>query len=183
MHKAVFLDRDGVINRGFIVDGKSYAPRKIEDFKLLPFVIQSVEKLINNGFLVIVITNQPDIANGLLDIETLNLMHEKLITKLKLTDIYFCPHSKNENCECRKPKPGMIYSAVKKYKINISNSFLVGDRASDIEAANAIRCRSIFINRNYKEPKPFTQEKTVNSLKSATNYILKLKKNKDGKSK
>ena len=102
-------------------------------------------------------------------------MHEKLRTKLKLTDIYFCPHSKNENCECRKPKPGMIHSAVKKYKINISNSFFVGDRASDIEAANAIRCRSIFINRNYKETKPITQEKTVNSLKSGTNYILKIK--------
>ena len=78
MRRAVFLDRDGVINRGFIVDGKSYAPRKIEDFKLLPYVIESVEELINNGFLVIVITNQPDIANGLLNIETLNLMHEKL---------------------------------------------------------------------------------------------------------
>ena len=102
-------------------------------------------------------------------------MHEKLITKLKLTDIYFCPHSKNENSESRKPKPGMIYSAVKKYKINISNSFLVGDRASDIEAANAIRCRSIFINRNYKETKPICQEKTVNNLRIATNYILKNK--------
>ena len=176
MHKAVFLDRDGVINRGFIIDGKSYAPRKIEDFKLLPLVIQSVEKLINNGFLVIVITNQPDIANGLLDIETLNLMHEKLRTKLKVTDIYFCPHSKNENCECRKPKPGMIVAAAQKYKINFFKSFLVGDRASDIEAGKKVGCRLIFINRNYKEPKPISQEKTVNNLKSATNYILKNKK-------
>jgi len=169
------LDRDGVINKGYMTNGKSYAPRKIEDFKLLPYVKESIEKLLNNGYLIIVVTNQPDISNGSLSLDVLYLMHNKLREKLGVTDIYFCPHSKSENCECRKPKPGMILSAVKKYKINISNSFLIGDRASDIEAANAIRCRSIFINRNYKETKPITQEKTVNSLKSGTNYILKIK--------
>lgn len=169
------MDRDGVINKGYVTNGKSYAPRKIEDFKLLPYVKESIEKLLNNGYLIIVITNQPDISNGSLSLDVLYLMHNKLREKLGVTDIYFCPHSKSENCECRKPKPGMILSAVKKYKINISNSFLIGDRASDIEAANAIRCRSIFINRNYKETKPITQEKTVNSLKSGTNYILKIK--------
>jgi len=158
-----------------MTNGKSYAPRKIEDFKLLPYVKESIEKLLNNGYLIIVVTNQPDISNGSLSLDVLYLMHNKLREKLGVTDIYFCPHSKSENCECRKPKPGMILSAVKKYKINISNSFLIGDRASDIEAANAIRCRSIFINRNYKETKPITQEKTVNSLKSGTNYILKIK--------
>ena len=159
-----------------MLNGKSYAPRRIEDFKLLPYVKESVEKLKSSGFLIIVVTNQPDISNRLLSVEILNLMHKKLRAKLNVTDIFFCPHSKKENCKCRKPKPGMILSAVKKYKINISNSFLIGDRASDIEAGNTAGCRSIFINRNYKESKPITQEKTVNNLKSATNYILKNKK-------
>ena len=176
MSKAIFLDRDGVINRGYVENGKSYAPRRIEDFKLLPYVKESIKKLINNGFLIIIVTNQPDISNGLLSLEVLHLMHNKLRKKLAVTDIYFCPHSKNENCECRKPKPGMIVAAAKKYKINFSKSFLVGDRASDIEAGKKVGCRLIFINRNYKEPKPISQELTVNNLKSATNYILKNKK-------
>ena len=175
MNKAIFLDRDGVINRGFVVNGKSYAPRRIEDFKLLPYVKESIKKLINNGFLIIIVTNQPDISNGLLSLDVLHLMHNKLRKKLAVTDIYFCPHSKNENCECRKPKPGMIVAAAKKYKINFSKSFLVGDRASDIEAGKKVGCRLIFINRNYKEPKPISQEKTVNNLKRATHYILKNK--------
>jgi D-glycero-D-manno-heptose 1,7-bisphosphate phosphatase len=176
LNKAIFLDRDGVINKGYVTNGKSYAPRKIEDFKLLPYVKESIEKLINNGYLIIVVTNQPDISNGLLSLDVLYLMHNKLREKLAVTDIYFCPHSKNENCECRKPKPGMIVAAAQKYKINFSKSFLIGDRASDIEAGKKVGCRLIFINRNYKESKPIIQEKTVNNLKSATNYILKNKK-------
>ena len=175
MNKAIFLDRDGVINRGFVREGKSYAPLKIEDFKLLPYVKESIEKLINNGFLIIVVTNQPDISDGLLSQEVLDLMHNKLKEKLAVTDIFFCPHSKNENCECRKPKSGMIIAAAKKYKINFPKSFLVGDRASDIEAGRRVGCRLIFINRNYQEPKPISQEKTVNNLRTATNYILKNK--------
>ena len=176
MSKAIFLDRDGVINKGYVTNGKSYAPRRIEDFKLLPYVKESIKKFINNGFLIIIVTYQPDISNGLLSLDVLYLMHNKLREKLAVTDIYFCPHSKNENCGCRKPKPGMIAKAAKKYKINFSKSFLVGDRASDIEAGKKVGCRLIFINRNYKEPKPISQEKTVNNLKSATNYILKNKK-------
>lgn len=169
------MDRDGVINRGFVENGKSYAPRRVEDFKLLPYVKESIKKLINNGFLIIIITNQPDISNGLLSLDVLHLMHNKLRKKITLTDIYFCPHSKNENCECRKPKPGMIVAAAKKYKINFSKSFLVGDRSSDIEAGKKVGCRLIFINRNYKETKPICQEKTVNNLRRATHYILKNK--------
>ena len=165
-----------MINRGYVTNGKSYAPRRIEDFKLLPYVKESIEKLINNGYLIIVVTNQPDISNGLLSLDVLYLMNQKIRKKLGVTDIYFCPHSKNENCECRKPKPGMIVAAAKKYKINFSKSFLVGDRASDIEAGKKVGCRLIFINRNYKEPKPISQELTVNNLRSATNYILKNKK-------
>ena len=175
MNKAIFLDRDGVINRGLVTNGKSYAPRKIEDFKFLPYVKESVEKLINSGFLIIVVTNQPDISNGLLSLDVLHLMHNKLREKLAVTDIYFCPHSSIENCECRKPRPGMIIAAAKKYTINFSKSFLIGDRASDIEAGKKVGCRLIFINRNYKEPKPISQEKTVNNLRTATNYILKNK--------
>ena len=175
MHEAVFLDRDGVLSRGYIRDGKSYAPRKIEEFKLLPYAAISVERLRKNGFLVIVVTNQPDINNGLVTIEVVNKMHSLLREKIKINDIFVCPHSKNENCSCRKPKPGMLIDAAKKYNINLRKSFMIGDRASDIEAGLEAGCRTIFLNRHYKEPGPVYQEKTFLSIHSATNYIIKQK--------
>ena len=176
MHKAVFLDRDGVINRGYLRDGKSYAPREVQDFRLLPYAASSIEKLRNNDYLVIVVTNQPDINNGLVDIDTINKMHFLLRKKTQINDIFLCPHSRNENCLCRKPKPGMILEAAKKYNINLQESFMVGDRATDIEAGLEAGCRTIFLNRNYKEDKPKYQEKTCSSINSATNYIIFLNK-------
>lgn len=176
MREAVFLDRDGVLNKGYVRDGKSYAPRKLKDFKLLPYSIWAVHRLKEIGFLVIVVTNQPDINNGLISIEEVSQMHDVLRKKNQVTDIFLCPHSQNENCDCRKPKPGMLLAAAKKYNINLKKSFMVGDRASDIEAGISAGCRTIFLQRNYKEPAPKDQEKTFFSIHSATNYIIKQKK-------
>ncbi len=176
MHKAVFLDRDGVLNRGYVEEGKSFAPRSVNDFKLLPYAIVSVQKLIESGFLVIVVTNQPDINNKLVAVEIVNEMHALLRKKTKVTDIFVCPHSKTENCRCRKPKPGMLLDAAKKYHIDLKKSFLIGDRASDVEAGLVAGCRTLFLQRNYIEPAPVHQEKTFLSIHSATNYIIKQKK-------
>lgn len=172
MGEAVFLDRDGVLNRGYVRDGKSYAPRTIKDFKLLPYAIKSVEKLREIGFLVIVVTNQPDIDNGLVSMEVVNEMHALLRKKAKVNDIFLCPHSKDKNCSCRKPKAGMLINAAIKHNIDLKKSFIIGDRASDIQAGLAAGCRTIFLNRSYKEPKPVSQEKTFLSINSATDYII-----------
>ena len=172
MNSAVFLDRDGVLNRGYVQDGKSYAPKKVADFKLLPYAAVSIEKLRQLGFLVIVVTNQPDINNGLVNVEIVNKMHSLLRRKTSVTDIFVCPHTKNENCSCRKPNPGMLIEAAKKYNIGLKESFLIGDRASDIEAGLKAGCRTIFLDRKYKEPKPVNQEKTFFSINSATAYII-----------
>ena len=172
MQAAVFLDRDGVLNRSLVRDGKSYAPRRMEDFKLLPYAVTSVEKLLKVGFLVIVVTNQPDINNGLVSIESVNAMHSILKEKTHVTDIFLCPHSQNEGCHCRKPKPGMLMAAAKKYNIDLQKSFMVGDRSSDVDAGLEAGCRAIFLNRHYKEPSPLKQEKTFSSLNSVTNYII-----------
>ncbi|MEJ7692852.1 HAD family hydrolase [Daejeonella sp.] len=173
MQLAVFLDRDGVLNKGYVKDGKSYAPRKIEHFKLLPYAVQSVEKLRKHGFLVIVATNQPDINNGLVTLIEVEKMHLLLKRRTKIDDIFLCPHSKDEECLCRKPKPGMLLDAAKKHNINLSKSFIIGDRSSDIEAGTGAGCRAIFLNRFYKEPKPTSQEQTFYSINAATNYIIK----------
>jgi len=172
-NKAVFLDRDGVINKPMIKNGKSYAPRLLKYFKIFPKVKSDVKKLKDKGFKVFVITNQPDIGNKLIKKKTLNEMHSFLKTKVPLDKIYFCPHTKNERCQCRKPKPGMIIKASNESKIDLKESYVVGDRKIDIDAGIKAGCKTIFVNHNYYEKKPTKQEKNVKSLHAAVKYILK----------
>ena len=179
MVKAVFLDRDGVLNRVYVRDGKSYAPRNIKDFILLPYAVPSVKKLREAGYLVIVVTNQPDINNGLITRENVDKMHIQLKRKTLVNEIFLCPHSREENCGCRKPKAGMLIEAANLFHINLRKSFMIGDRASDIAAGLEAGCRTIFINRKYNETAPVTQEITFLSIKSATNYIIKQNKCND----
>ena len=175
MNKAVFLDRDGVINKPIIIDGKGYAPRLLKDFKIFPKVKGDVKKLRNSGFKVFVITNQPDIGNKLIKKKTLNEMHKLLKAKVPVNKIYFFPHTRNDLCKCRKPKPGMIIKASHESKIYLKESYVVGDRKTDIDAGLKVGCKTIFVNHNYYEKKPTKQEKTVKSLHAAVNYILKRK--------
>ena len=175
MNRAVFLDRDGVLSRGILKAGKSYAPKTLADFKLMPYAADSVKTLQDAGFLVIVVTNQPDVGNGLVKSGIVNAMHEKLFQKTRINDIFVCTHRPDEGCRCRKPNPGMLLSAAEKHKINLNRSIMVGDRASDMEAAKRVGCQAIFIDRKYSEPPPVIQDATVKSLKAATVLILNSK--------
>jgi len=174
LNRAVFLDRDGVINKAITIDGKGYAPRLLKDFKIFPKVKNDVIKLKKRGFKVFVITNQPDIGNKLIKKKTLNEMHSFLKAKVPIDKIYFCPHTKNDRCKCRKPKPGMIIKASNESKIYLKESYVVGDRKIDIDAGLKAGCKTIFVNNNYYEKKPTKQEKTVKSLHAAVKYILKM---------
>ena len=169
---AVFLDRDGILSRGIVVNRKSYAPRQLNDFRLLPGARESVSRLKQVGFIVIVVTNQPDIGNGLIDRSLVETMHEKLRKNTNVDSIYMCPHGQIEGCDCRKPKPFMFLEAARKYEIDLRKSFLVGDRASDIEAGIRAGCSTIFVNRNYAESSPKGQICTVSCLPKAVDYIL-----------
>jgi D-glycero-D-manno-heptose 1,7-bisphosphate phosphatase len=169
---AVFLDRDGVLNQSKVIEGKPYAPRSLREFKLMPYASESTEKLSNAGFIVIVITNQPDIGNGYVHANTVNLMHNKLLNQTSISDIIMCPHSQSKGCYCRKPKPDMIFQAAKKFNIELSQSYMVGDRSSDMVAGRLAGCITIFIERNYKEVKPINFDLKVYSLRSATSHIL-----------
>ena len=170
--KAVFLDRDGVLNRSIVVDGKSYAPRKLDEFRLLPNARFSVKSLQDFNYKVIVVTNQPDIGNGLIFYDDLTAMHKKLDKLVKPDDIVVCPHRQTDDCLCRKPKPGLLIQASIKYNIDLSKSFMVGDRAIDIEAGFRAGCRNIFIDRNYSEPKPTQFTYCTTSILKAVQYIL-----------
>ena len=148
MTKAIFLDRDGVINK----ERKDYV-KSIEEFQILDGVPESIKMLKEKGFVVIVITNQSAINRGLVTIETLNEIHNHLQKILKdnntsIDDFYFCPHIPDENCQCRKPNPGMLIKAVQDHDIDMNQSFMIGDSLTDVQAAQKAGCKGILLNQN-----------------------------------
>ncbi len=170
--RAVFLDRDGVINRGFLREGKTYAPRRLEDFRLLPGARAAVHALNDAGYLVVVVTNQPDIGNGLVEPGVVDAMHDRLRRVLPLVAIEMCPHKQTDGCSCRKPKPGMLRRAAKRHYIDLSASFMVGDRWSDVVAGHKAGCYTIFVDRGYDACRELQPDRVVRSLPEATRHIL-----------
>ena len=175
--KAIFLDRDGTINKyvGFL--------KHIEDFELIDGVAEAIKKINNSGYLAIVITNQPVIARGEVTIQELELIHQKMETELGkagayIDGLYYCPHHPHKgykgeipelkiDCDCRKPKPGMILQALKELNIDQSQSWMIGDGENDIKAGIAAGCRTLLIGQE-----DFGQDKTTNSLSEAINAII-----------
>jgi D-glycero-D-manno-heptose 1,7-bisphosphate phosphatase len=169
--KAVFLDRDGVLNLPIVIKNKPYAPIRIKDFRLYPYVAKFCKILKKNNFLLIVVTNQPDYYRKKIPLNILKEIHQKLRIKIQSDDIYVSLSSDKKNF-LRKPNPGMLLKAKKKHNINFKKSYLIGDRHTDIEAANRVGCKAIFINRKYEELTPSYQIKTVKSFREAVNFIL-----------
>ena len=168
--KVVFLDRDGVLNKPIIIKGKSFAPRKIKDFVIYPNVIKYC-RLLKKNFLLIVITNQPDIKRNLISLKEIKLMHKKLYNLIKYDNLYYSI-ALNKNSFMRKPNPGMLIKAIKDFNINPKKSYMIGDRWSDIKAGNKVGCKTIFIDRNYNEKKPSLQDYNASSFSSAARIIL-----------
>jgi D-glycero-D-manno-heptose 1,7-bisphosphate phosphatase len=173
--RAVFLDRDGVVNRSDVVRGKPYAPRTLETFQLLPGVIKAVASFKEVGAAVVIVTNQPDIGNGLVALEVVEAMHDSLRKAMPSIDrIECCPHSQSDGCSCRKPKPGMFVTAAQALDVDLTKSVMVGDRASDIAAGKAAGCRTVFIDCGYREAKPEGPDVTAMSLPAAQAAILEM---------
>ena len=149
MRRAIFLDRDGVVVVPEFRDGRSYAPRSLETFRLYDDAPASIQSLKDAGFIVIVVTNQPDVGEGLIDLEVIEAMHKRLSELVLIDDIEVCYHAKHDDCRRRKPLPGMLEDAVKKWDIDVSASFMVGDRLSDIQAGQAAGCQTVYIDRGY----------------------------------
>ncbi len=170
--KAVFLDRDGVIVRPEFRDGRSFAPRTLEEFALLPGVAPTLEALKKAGYLLIVVTNQPDVGRGKMQREVLDRMHQSLMASLPLDDIFVCAHAQDAGCGCRKPAPGLLLAAADKWQIDFQRSFMIGDRRSDIEAGEAVGCRTIFVDYNYLEYPPDSPNHRVASLSECVAIVL-----------
>jgi D-glycero-D-manno-heptose 1,7-bisphosphate phosphatase len=142
---AVFLDRDGVLNRSFDEDGTPVPPRRLADFELLPGVSAACHRLSEAGLLLVVVTNQPDVSRGTLARSDLDAIHDRLRELLPVDDVRVCTHDDQDDCACRKPRPGMILDAAAELGIDLARSVLVGDRWRDIEAARNARVRSVLI--------------------------------------
>jgi D-glycero-D-manno-heptose 1,7-bisphosphate phosphatase len=171
-NKAVFLDRDGVLVKSFVKKGKAYAPIRFKDFKIYKDSEKCIKKLKSHGFMTIVVTNQPDVGKKLISEETLRKMHTVLKKKTKISKIYTCIHTSEQKCKCRKPMSGMLIEAAKVDQINLKKSYMIGDRSMDILCGSRVGCKTIFINRNYKEKKPTKQIASVKNLMEATKCII-----------
>lgn len=169
---AVFLDRDGVIVIPEFRNRRSYAPTRFEDFRLYPDARASLDRLKQAGFVLVVVTNQPDVGKGLIAPEVIDLMHRSMEQQLPLDSIKTCIHTAGENCDCRKPKPGMILAAASELNIDLGKSFMVGDRKSDVDAGRAAGCATIFIDLEYDEPRPDKPDFIVRSIAEAVEAIL-----------
>jgi D-glycero-D-manno-heptose 1,7-bisphosphate phosphatase len=169
---AVFLDRDGVLNYSPVVDGKPVSPRGLDDVELLPDVGEACERLRVARYLLIVVTNQPDIARGTLTRETVDAVNRYLAERIRLDEFVICPHDDADGCECRKPKPGMLLDAARRHEIDLRHSYLVGDRWRDIGAGQAAGVRTVFVDRGYDERRPQNPDAIVSDLTEATAWIL-----------
>lgn len=176
--RAVFLDRDGVLVIPTFRDGRSYAPTSLEQFEVYPDAAQSVRRLKRAGYKVVVVTNQPDVGAGRTAQSMVEEMHARLEREMPLDAIMVCYHTKDQNCDCRKPRPGLLMQAAAEMEIDLASSIMVGDRASDVQAGMRAGCRTAFIDRGYTaELRPEQTDRTVTSLAGATDWILSLDTN------
>ena len=132
MRKAIFLDRDGVINKTFIKNGLPFSPSSFAELEILPGVKESILRLKKLNFLCLVVTNQPDVSRGKIEKKTVIAMNNYLKDEIKLDDIFVCYHDDRDNCKCRKPKPGLLLEASKKWDTNLKKSYIIGDRWKDM---------------------------------------------------
>jgi D-glycero-D-manno-heptose 1,7-bisphosphate phosphatase len=169
--QAVFLDRDGVLNACVVRNGRPVAPRKVEEVVILPGVEEALRLLHEAGFLLVAASNQPDVTHGTMSRQTLVAINRLLLGRLPwLKEILVCVET-DDACPRRKPNPGMLLEAAEKYAVDLAGSFMVGDRAKDIEAGRRAGCRTVFLDHGYAEKKP-TADYSTDSLLSAARWIL-----------
>ena len=153
IRRAVFLDRDGVINRALERDGKPFAPTSLAEFEIEPEVPEACRRLKQAGFLLIVATNQPDVGRGTLPQEVVEAIHAEMCRRLPIDRVEVCYHPGHgsSNCDCRKPKPGMLLRAARELGIDLPQSWMVGDRWRDVDCGHAAGCKTILVERHYAE--------------------------------
>ncbi len=172
MRRCVFLDRDGVLNRAMVRAGLPYPPQNLAEFALMPGAAEACAALKSAGFLLIVVTNQPDVARGTQTQEAVALLNDALRSQIELDEIRVCYHDGRDACQCRKPRPGLLLDAARDWQIDLAGSYLIGDRWKDIEAGAGVGCTTIFIDCGYAEKQPQSPDRRVHSIGEAAEWIL-----------
>ncbi|MFI5266651.1 MAG: D-glycero-alpha-D-manno-heptose-1,7-bisphosphate 7-phosphatase [Chloroflexota bacterium] len=171
--RAVFLDRDGVLNQVVFRNGLQGSPRTLNELVIAPEARAALARLKEAGFLLICVTNQPEVPRGLLSRQALEDINSAVRTALPLDDLLVCCHQDNDGCECRKPKPGLLFQSAREHGIDLSSSFMVGDRWRDVEAGATAGCRTLLLENDYDDRTPSTPpDATVQTLTAAVDWIL-----------
>jgi D-glycero-D-manno-heptose 1,7-bisphosphate phosphatase len=170
--RAVFLDRDGVLIRTVVREGKPYAVSSVTELEILPGVREALARLRAAGFLNIVVTNQPDVGMGKVPRQAVEEMDARLLRDLSLDGVKACFHLEADGCACRKPKPGMLLEAAREHALDLTACHMVGDRWRDVAAAQAAGCKAYFVDRGYSEKRPDKPYVAVKSLPEAAALIL-----------
>ena len=173
LRPAVFLDRDGVLNRTTVRGDTPYPPNSLAEVQILPRVPEALEKLRRRGLPLIVVTNQPDVARGTQTLAVVEEINQFLTRRLGLTAVYTCYHDNADDCDCRKPKPGMLMRAAREHGLDLSRSFMVGDRWGDVAAGATAGCRTLLVNMPYSQCHRCSPDHTVADLAEAADVILR----------
>lgn len=171
--RAVFLDRDGVLNQAVVREGKPYPPGNLAELKITPGAAGALGRLREAGFLLLVVTNQPDVARGTQSVAGVEAIHQFLGSVLPIDDFLVCYHEDCDDCLCRKPRPGLLQQGAMRYDVDLTGSYMVGDRWRDVDAGRAAGCRTVFLDLGYLEPGPtHIPDAVVYSLAEAANWII-----------
>ena len=171
---AVFLDRDGVLTEARVDAGVPRPAATVDDVRILAGVREACDRLRRAGWLLLCVTNQPDVARGTLDMASVRTVNERVRHALDLDDILVCPHDDADACACRKPLPGLLLEAADRWSVDLSASVMVGDRWRDVEAGRAAGCATVFIDRGYAEDRPVAPDAIASDLPDAVSHILAL---------
>ena len=171
--RAVFLDRDGVLNEAVVRDGKPYPPASAADMRIPPGTAEALARLKKRNFLLLVVTNQPDVARGTQPREMVEEMGRRLRAELPVDGVLTCYHDDQDGCDCRKPRPGLMIDAARQYRVDLGRSYLIGDRWRDVDAGANAGCKTIWIDHGYAEQSPTSApDARVGSLREAVDWIL-----------
>jgi D-glycero-D-manno-heptose 1,7-bisphosphate phosphatase len=177
VNRAVFLDRDGVLNEVILRGGRPYPPASAQELVVVPGAPAALRRLKDTGFLLVVVTNQPDVARGTQTRQAVETIHIAISAVLPIDAFFVCWHDDPDDCPCRKPKPGLLLEAAERFSIDLRQSYLIGDRWRDIDAGEAAGCRTILLDRGYRErPPDHAPHHRSTSLTGAVEWILSCSK-------
>jgi D-glycero-D-manno-heptose 1,7-bisphosphate phosphatase len=174
----VFLDRDGVLNEPVVIDGRPHPPASVAGLVVRPETIEACEQLHAAGLLLVVVTNQPDIARGTQTWESVDAINSELRRRLPLDDVRVCPHDDKDHCRCRKPAPGLLIDGAIEWNIDLGQSVMVGDRWRDVEAGKRAGCFAVYVHHDYAEKPAVNADLVVAAFHEAVPWILSTTRSK-----